>query len=369
MARSDEHCTLTAEGRSAAYRLCFHLRGCKCIPQLHAEYTYNLSPLQTRLQAVIVDETMMRSYRISGLNVGSTIELPGAINISNENTPMSGGYDVLIRHGNVPGKLDGATASEATWQIAEDRFLLTIPNVASFLLTSGREITFEAEPGGIESDIPIFLLGTVFGILLHQRGRIVLHASAVNVNGRAVLFCGSSGAGKSTMAAALNNAGLPLVSDDVCSISFSADDKPQVHPDGRSLKLWQQAIDRIGLDDRKGMAVRHNLQKYYIMPDVSTEEPLPMGAAYILEELRPPAKPGIEKLNFVEGAMSLRHNAYRPQLVRRMGQQVNYFQATAALTACVDIHTLTRSFYFSGMEEVIGWLTAHWREIGLTEGR
>src|SRR6185437_3943228 len=121
--------------------------------------------------------------------------------------------DVTICRGLVPQALENSTALGPTWQIAGNRFLLTIPDIARFLLTDGREIAFEPEPGAYDADIPIFLLGTVFGILLHQREEIVLHASAVRVNGRAILFCGASGAGKSTLAAVLAQRGLPLITD------------------------------------------------------------------------------------------------------------------------------------------------------------
>jgi len=110
----------------------------------------------------------------------------------------------------VPASLDDASKKGATWQIAGDRFLFQVPGVARFLLRGGREILFEAAPGVQAGDVSAFVIGTVFGILLHQRGEIVLHASAVRVNDRAVLFCGPSGAGKSTLAAALAQRGFPL---------------------------------------------------------------------------------------------------------------------------------------------------------------
>ena len=155
---------------------------------------------------------IVQFYRISGLSVSSEIELPGLIASVAERVPQ-----VSIRRGPVPENLPDCRASGPTWQVADKQFLLRIPDIARFLLNDGREIVVAPESDEGAADIPIFILGTVFGILLHQREQIVLHASAVRVNGKAVLFCGSSGAGKSTLAAALSQRGYPLVNDDFCT--------------------------------------------------------------------------------------------------------------------------------------------------------
>ena len=94
----------------------------------------------------------------------------------------------------------------------------------------------------------------------------MLHASAVHVNGKAVLFCGPSGAGKSTLAAALAQRGYPLVTDDLCAITLAPGAPPMVHPDGRQLKLWAQAIERLDLAERRGAPVRNRLEKFYVEP-------------------------------------------------------------------------------------------------------
>lgn len=305
----------------------------------------------------------MHHYRLSGLSVRSEIALPGM-------TPLAGDHgqaDVTIGRGAVPHALENATVLGPTWQISGNRFLLTIPDIARFLLTAGREITFEPEPGADDADIPIFLLGTVFGILLHQREEIVLHASAVRVNGRAILFCGASGAGKSTLAAALAQRGLPLITDDVCAITLSPAGTPLVHSDGRHLKLWTQAIERLDLSARRGAPVRNRLEKFYVELGESSSEPLPLGAVYVLREARPPNKPGIERPNAVDAALLLRRNAYRPLLIRRMGQRAQYFHAAIAIANAAGLFHLTRNLDFAHMSEVLASLERHWEEIGLLE--
>ncbi len=309
----------------------------------------------------------MHFYCVSGLSVGSEIVLPGlnAIPITDlaaDRDPP----DVSIRRHPVPAKLENASAAGATWQIAGDRFLLRIPDVARFLLSAGREIAFEPEANADAGDIAIFILGTVFGILLHQRQQIVLHASAVRVNGKAVLFCGASGAGKSTMAAALAQRGYPLVTDDVCAITL-VDGTPMVHPDGRQLKLWAQAIDRLELAESRGERVRNRLEKFYVEPVEAFSEPLPLGAVYALRETRPPHASGIERPNVVDAALVLRRNAYRPLLVSRMEQKELYFRAATTIANVAGIFHLTRPLDFAAVPKVVAWLERHWLDIGLME--
>jgi HPr Serine kinase C-terminal domain len=301
-------------------------------------------------------------YRVSGLSVASEIALPGLIAGSATRVP-----EVTIRQGTVPESLAGPTASGPTWQIAGKQFLLRIPDIARFLLSEGREILFAPESEAAVADIPIFLLGTAFGILLHQREQIVLHGSAVRVGDKAVLFCGPSGAGKSTMAAALAQRGFPLVSEDVCAVTTTDSGTLLVHPDGRQLKLWQQSIDKLDLAAQRGVRVRSSLEKFYVEAHGAFSEPLVLGAIYALREARPPHKPGIERPNVVDAALLLRRNAYRPLLVRRMNQKEIYFRAATAIANVAGIFYLTRAFDFAKMPDVIAWLETHWLDLRLVE--
>lgn len=60
----------------------------------------------------------------------------------------------------------------------------------------------------------LLLAGAIPSFVLAMLGHVVLHASAVAWEGRAVAFVGQSGQGKSTMAALLCGAGASLITDD-----------------------------------------------------------------------------------------------------------------------------------------------------------
>ncbi len=297
-------------------------------------------------------------YRAAGLVIASDIELPGW-------ALRSGGpSDASIRGRPVPRALEGARERGPTWELSDDRLLLRIPGVARFLLSDGREIDFEAEDGVLSRDLAIFLTDTVFGLLLHQRRRVVLHASAVEVAGKAVLFSGESGAGKSTLAAAMAERGFPLLTDDVCVITVEP--SPVAFSAGQQLKLWQRAIAALGMEDRRGAPVRGGLQKYFIQCPAATAESLPLGAVYVLRPLRPPLVAGIERPNVVDATLLLQRDAYRPLMVQRMGQRADYFRAATRIANAVGLFCLTRPLDFDALGPVVAQLEHHWRGLGLT---
>jgi dephospho-CoA kinase len=206
----------------------------------------------------------------------------------------------------------------------------------------------------------------VFGILLHQRGDFVLHASAVRVGDRAMLFAGSSGAGKSTMAAALVKRGYPMITDDVCAISIKKGDVPRVLSDGRQLKLWANSVERLELAGAKGAAVRNKIQKFYVTPAATDDTPLPIGAVYLLREARTGGDT-IQVTNFVDATLMLQRNCYRPRLVKALSQDAQYLQASAAVVAKAGVFMFQRTIDFRVMDDVVERLETHWRSLGFLE--
>jgi hypothetical protein len=132
-----------------------------------------------------------------------------------ELSPGGGTPDVLIRYGVVPVTLRAAKQTGIGYQAATGQLLLNIDGVARFLIQDGKEIIVERAAEGDDDSLRLFLLSSALGALLQQRGILTLHSSAIEVEGGCVGFLGSSGVGKSTLAAALLQRGYRLLTDDI----------------------------------------------------------------------------------------------------------------------------------------------------------
>jgi len=95
--------------------------------------------------------------------------------------------------------------------------------IARFTVEGGSRIVVEPIEGTSASTWRLPLLGSVMAFLLEQRGRLALHAGAVEMPDAdgapvACAFAADKGQGKSTLGAALSLAGYPLFCDDVLAL-------------------------------------------------------------------------------------------------------------------------------------------------------
>ncbi|RVC82740.1 serine kinase [Mesorhizobium sp. M4A.F.Ca.ET.022.05.2.1] len=179
-----------------------------------------------------------RFYRAYGLTIRSEVALP-ELEATAPAEP-----DIVITVGPIdhPGpQLVAGTA----FRFEPARQYLAWEAVGAFLISDARRIDIEPVPGIDDQLIAFPLLGPVMALLLHQRGLLVLHASAIAVGGRSAIFMGDKGAGKSTTASAMISAGHRLLTDDVVAVDMSRPDGPVIIPAFPQLKLAADAAAAI----------------------------------------------------------------------------------------------------------------------------
>jgi hypothetical protein len=115
--------------------------------------------------------------------------------------------------------------------------------VGRFLVRGGREVRVDVDPSAEDRVWRLSLFGPVLGLLLIQRGLLVLHGAAVASSRGAVLLLGGNGSGKSSLAAELCRRGYRLLTDDVVAIESPAGAHPRALTGVPLIKLWREAAD------------------------------------------------------------------------------------------------------------------------------
>ncbi len=191
-------------------------------------------------------------YRAFGLCFHSEIELPMARG--------SGPADVLVRCSDLASVVAGLEVQNRVSIISIDRADLLYRGHACFRVENGKEILVDALSGPVDKAVTLAVLGPAMAALLQQRGYLLLHASAVALEGGAIAFLGSSGWGKSTLAAAFHARGFPLVSDDIVALQV-CEDEIRVYPGFPQFKLWPDALAAVGHDPEQFPRVFDELEK------------------------------------------------------------------------------------------------------------
>jgi hypothetical protein len=143
--------------------------------------------------------------------------------------------------------------------------LLTMPPTGDFLIEPGAgTVTVEDD----QEHLDLFehrLTSSAICTLLAMRGDLALHSSTIRAGGGAVVFCGPSHQGKSTLARSLGEAGHEVLAED--GVDVSLEGRPTAYPGPRGVRIRRPG----GVD---------------LAPDPGPAEPppLPVSAVVVLGE-------------------------------------------------------------------------------------
>jgi hypothetical protein len=299
-------------------------------------------------------------YRIFGLDVESAIPLPELDQASPGNPA-----DVVIGEGAIPRLLEGD--EPAGLSVVGDGAVLNIPEVGRYWIRGGSEITVERFAGASERNVRLFLLGSAFAAILHQRALLPLHANAVEIDGKAVAFMGHSGAGKSTLAAWFHDHGFKVLADDVCVVR-TADGKAFAHAGIPRLRLWQDALELTGRTSTEYEASFDDTDKYNV-PTQSrpSADAVELSHVYLLTQAAGPA--AVERLAGIEAVDALVANTYRGAYLPLMRETQRHLFQCLALLEKVPVFRAQRVWGMADFDEQARRLEAHARAIMAGRGQ
>jgi hypothetical protein len=276
-----------------------------------------------------------KAYSVFGLTISSELELPELYP-----APAEPPADVDVVLGPVLAEgLDGGLHAVG------DALTLVVPEVANFRIEGGRRITADFDAAVPPRNVRLFLLGSAFGALLHQRGLLPLHANAIEIEGQAVAFMGHSGAGKSTLAAWFHDRGHRILADDVCVVRFDANGDPSASPGLPRLRLWLDVLELTGREleglDRSYIGGSAELDKFDVpvAPQSTIAGPARLAALYLLDRGDGFA---IERLGGLGAAEAIFANTYRGAYVAATSTHLNHWRGAIALARATPVFRFVR---------------------------
>jgi HPr Serine kinase C-terminal domain len=298
------------------------------------------------------------TYYLAGLRLVSEIALPGLTACADEI-----GCSVSIRRARLPETLSSVTAQFPEGECNGNELLFNIPDAGRYLIRSGSEILVDQAANSNLADVAAYLLGTAFGVLCHQRGTTPLHGSAIDIADGCVAFVGESGAGKSTMAAALASRGHQVISDDLCVLEAS-EQGVRVWPGLNRLRLWEDALAALDYDQPGIERELRGLNKYLVptQPIRNPRTPRRLQRVYQLAAATDGDPTTITRLQGAASLEVLMQNVYRVAMAERMGRKANLFVTCAVAAREVPVYRVSRPLGFRILPDVLNVLEEHLHE-------
>ena len=280
---------------------------------------------------------MSYCYRAYGVGICSTSKIAGL----ESTTPGSTPFTLQLETGPEPDWAKNARAlpGRVRSHLPEDKktadpaFVLTEHGAGQFYdlaYSDGARFVVDEKavrvwgttrPPLAPEDLALYFLGPVMGFVLRHLHMTCVHASGVELHDRAVIFCGDSGFGKSTTAAALALRGAPVLCEDIVPLEL-ADGRYWAIPGYPRVCLWPDSVANLVGDEDALHRLSPAWEKRYLPLDGErakfAAEKKPLGLIYLFGERSAESNaPRIEEMRPRQALLELVQNTYMNWLLDR----------------------------------------------------
>jgi len=242
--------------------------------------------------------------------------------------------------------------------------LIRFPNLADFVLSAdATQVTCTPTPGVSDVTIEHLYLNQVLPLALGQLGKLVFHASAVEIAGGAAAFSATSGRGKSSIAAAFAADGSAFLTDDALVLE-QVDASYEVQPSPPSLRLWVDSKERLVSEEVKlAPAVSYTPKARLLAGEgfPHCDVPRRLLAAYFLGD-GATSEATFRRLSPAEGLIGWASHSFLLDIEDR-SLIVGHFDRVAALANSVPCFALDYPRRYDALPEVLAAVRAHVRSL------
>lgn len=232
-----------------------------------------------------------------------------------------------------------------------DRILLRNGAAGTFLIRDGHTIIVDPSESASDAVIGRILIGRAFGYLLHQQGRLTLHASATRISDQTVLFVGHSGMGKSTTAGAFLDHGHELLACDIANIEITPGEI-NVYPTFPLLKLSDTASETLQMQlDPAYPSSDEGQKSYYDIQDSFVKHVTSLDNIYVLTESTGP--PRVESFEAATKMMALVRHTYAKPIIQHTGTVERNLTQCATVADSVSVKKLHRPNSLDKLPEIV----------------
>lgn len=301
---------------------------------------------------------MSLRYRIYGLHLSSALAIPG-LNALPDGVSRP---DLLVQFGSPPQWVGDALqlpavvlhSLPACEETHDPAFVLTSLGEGEFFhlaYSDGTRFVVNAAAtriwgaqgqGQTMEDLSTYFLGPGMGFILRRRGITALHASALCLDGKAIVLTGEAGAGKSTSAAALALRGLPVLCEDIAALQ-QQDGGFFVEAGYPRVCLWPESVAMLLGQPEALPRIAPNWEKCYLpLNDTMARheaQKRPLAAIYILAARESHRAPRVEEVSSRQVLVDLVQNTYMNWVLDRQ-QRAEEFELLSRLVPQIPVRRI-----------------------------